>query len=335
MRIGKLSQAALVRSVLRQITHRREDVAQGPALGRGYSALLSQEGTTVLAGAPVVVRDTETAVLALHRTWNSIAAAGAVPIGAMISLMLPTSMEETDLKLLLQAMDETAGRCGTELLGGHTEVTDAVSFPILCVTGVGKTADVVLHGPHMLQADQDLVVAGGIGLGAAAYLAKTQKEELLSQFSPDFIRSAAKFDRRYSVAETAQLAIGCGAQAMQDVSEGGIFGALWEMAEGAGKGLDVSLRRIPVRQETIEICEYFGLNPYQILSTGSLLIGINDGVELVRQLSEQGIEAAVIGKVTDKKERILRNGEEIRYLDKPQTDELYRFFESVEKDRKE
>lgn len=55
---------------------------------------------------------------------------------------------------------------------------------------------------------------------------------------------------------------------MQDLSEGGIFGALWEMADGAGIGLDVALKRIPIQQETVEICEFFGVNPYQMLSTG-------------------------------------------------------------------
>ncbi|MDD7739489.1 MAG: AIR synthase related protein [Fusicatenibacter sp.] len=324
MRIGKLSQAALVRSVLRQITHRREDVAAGPAYGRGYSAHKQQGKMTVLSGAPVVVWDTETAVLALHRVWNSIAAAGAVPTGAMISLMLPPSMEETELKCFMRAMDEAAGKCGTELIGGHTEVTEAVSVPILSVTGIGESSDEILHGPHLLLPDQDLVVAGGVGLGAAAYLAKTRKEELLSQFSPGFLHSAEQFDDRYSVLDIAQTAISCKAGAMQDVSEGGIFGALWEMTEGAGLGMDVSIKDIPIQQETIEICEYFGLNPYQILSTGSLLIGIDDGKTLVRRLAEQGICAAVIGKTTDQKERIIRNGEEIRYLDKPQTDELYR-----------
>lgn len=52
------------------------------------------------------------------------------------------------------------------------------------------------------------------------------------------------------------------------ISEGGIFGALWEMADGAGIGLDVALKRIPIQQETVEICEFFGVNPYQMLSTG-------------------------------------------------------------------
>ena len=111
---------------------------------------------------------------------------------------------------------------------------------------------------------------------------------------------------------------------MQDLSEGGIFGALWEMADGAGVGLDVTLKKIPIRQETVEICEFFGVNPYQMLSTGALLIAVKDGEGLVQKLGIEGIPAAVIGRTTAGNERILRNGEEVRYLDKPQMDEMYR-----------
>ena len=120
------------------------------------------------------------------------------------------------------------------------------------------------------------------------------------------------------------VTIGHGAAAMQDLSEGGIFGALWEIADGAGIGLDVALKRIPIQQETVEICEFFGLNPYQMLSTGALLIAAADGEGLVQKMALEGIPSAVIGRTTSGKERILRNGEEVRYLDKPQMDEMYR-----------
>ena len=68
---------------------------------------------------------------------------------------------------------------------------------------------------------------------------------------------------------------------MHDITEGGVFGALWEMAEGAGTGLDVDLRKIPIRQETVEICEFFGVNPYLIMSSGSMMIASDDGHHLV------------------------------------------------------
>ena len=108
------------------------------------------------------------------------------------------------------------------------------------------------------------------------------------------------------------------------MTEGGIFGALWEMAEASGVGLSIDLKSIPVRQETIEICEFFGINPYQLISSGCMLMAADDGNALVRELKKEGIPATVIGKALDGKDRVLENGDERRFLEPPKTDELYR-----------
>jgi hydrogenase expression/formation protein HypE len=114
-----------------------------------------------------------------------------------------------------------------------------------------------------------------------------------------------------------------GVSAMHDVTEGGIFGALWEMAEASGVGLEIDLKKIPIRQETVEICEFFGLNPYQLISSGSMLMATEDGNRLVSDLEKSGIHAVVVGKATEGNDRVLLNGEERRFLEPPKTDEIY------------
>ena len=125
----------------------------------------------------------------------------------------------------------------------------------------------------------------------------------------------------------AKIAKEWGASAMHDITEGGVFGALWEMGSGSGVGLDIDLKSIPIRQETVEVCEALGLNPYILMSSGSMLISTRDGHGLVQKLARAGIHAAVVGKATDGNDRILRNGEDTRYLDKPQSDELYKIYQ--------
>ena len=73
---------------------------------------------------------------------------------------------------------------------------------------------------------------------------------------------------------------------------------------------------IPVRQETIEIAEFFHINPYMMKSSGSVIIACEDGAGLLAAMEEAGIPACVIGKVTDNNAKILRNDDEVRYLDK-------------------
>ena len=322
MRKGKLQQSVLVRSVFKMLGQKREDAA-GPAVGRGVSAFAGEKETQVFSCAPVLVKDPEDAVLAVCRVCNSVAAAGASAKGVLVSLMLPEAMEEKDLKELMRAVDGACVRYGTAVIGGHTEVTDGVLYPVLTVTAAGGTTRAGLFDPSCVTADLDLVVTKGIALGAVSYLAKTRRDELLTRFLRDYPWGGG-FSEDYSVCREAEIAIEHGAAAMQDLSEGGIFGALWEMADGAGIGLDVALKRIPIQQETVEICEFFGVNPYQMLSTGALLIAAADGEGLVQKMALEGIPSAVIGRTTSGKERILRNGEEVRYLDKPQMDEMYR-----------
>ena len=64
-------------------------------------------------------------------------------------------------------------------------------------------------------------------------------------------------DAYISVQSEAAVAVTSGVSAMHDVTEGGIFGALWEMAEASGVGLEIDLKKIPIRQETVEVCEVF------------------------------------------------------------------------------
>ena len=113
---------------------------------------------------------------------------------------------------------------------------------------------------------------------------------------------------------------------MHDVTEGGILGPLRELAEASDVGLEIDLKAIPFRQETIEICEHFGLNPYYLISSGCMLMAAEKGHDLVRELKQAGIPAAVIGKATKGPARRILNGSEAAFLERPRTDELYKIY---------
>ena len=90
--------------------------------------------------------------------------------------------------------------------------------------------------------------------------------------------------------------------------------------------MEIDLRKIPIRQETVEICEFFDLNPYYTDSTGALLVAVEDGFGLVSVLEREGIHAAVIGRTNDGNDRIIYNQGKKRYLDRPQKEELEKVF---------
>ncbi len=325
MKIGKLPEPVLIRSVLKQVKHRREEVLVGPSVGQDCAALqVGPEEVLVMSTDPITGTVKDMGSHCIHITANDLAASGAEPLGVMLTVMLPDSMEEPQLRRLMQDAEKTCEELNIEILGGHTEITNVVRQPLVSVTGVGKILRSQLSTLRQIKPGQDVVVTKWIGLEATAILAKEREEELSARFPAGLVDVAKSFDRYLSVVKDARIAVSCGVTAMHDITEGGVFGALWEMAGGAGVGLEVDMKKIPIRQETVEICEYFGLNPYQIMSSGSMMIVTDQGHELVRRLENEGIHGTVIGRTTDGNDRILRNGEDVRYLDKPQPDELYK-----------
>lgn len=111
---------------------------------------------------------------------------------------------------------------------------------------------------------------------------------------------------------------------MHDASEGGIFGALWEIGAASKAGMEVDLQKIMLKQETVEICEFFDINPYMLISGGCMLMVTDHGNMLADRLNEAGIPASVIGRIKEGNDKIILNGEERRFLEPPRADELYK-----------
>ena len=113
-----------------------------------------------------------------------------------------------------------------------------------------------------LRPGMDLVVTKWIGMRGTVQLAEAYREELKRRFALPFIRKAEALSQQITIHPDLELAREFGATAWCEVSEGGVFAALWQMAQASGVGLEMMLRQLPIRQETIEICEFFDINPY-------------------------------------------------------------------------
>ena len=332
MKTGKLPESALKRSVLKQVHTGNHKISRpftgmilentkGAAIGSDCAFFAASSGQ-ILAwcaqeAAVAVKADTGELAALVQKCANNLAAAGAKPVSAQISLMLPEGCEESDVKELMTALSAACTTQGMEITGGDTNVTSYVTAPILTITAIGAVGEEGIHDLSMAKAGQDLILTKWIGLEGTAILAKTYREKLLERYPAYLVDEAAGFDKHLSITEEASLASKRGVAAMHDLSMGGVFGALWELAEGAGLGLEVDLKRIPIRQETVEVCEVCGVNPYEMKSSGSLLMTAEDGEAIVHALEAAGIPAAVIGKLTDGQDRIIRNEEEVRFLDRP------------------
>lgn len=325
MKIGKVSESVLKRSVLKQIKTKREEILLGAGVGEDCAAVqLAPDEVFVLSTDPITGTVKDIGSLAIHITANDLASSGAEPVGVMLTVLLPEAVYESDLKEMMRQVEECCEKLQIQVMGGHTEVTRAVIQPIISVVGVGKVKKGKIITTAGAEPGQDIIVTKWIGLEGTSIIAKEKEEELLKRFPKSFVKEAQNFDRYLSVVPEAATAVKSGVSAMHDVTEGGIYGALWEMAEASGVGLEIDLKRLPIRQETVEICEVYDLNPYGLISSGSLLIAADHGHDLVRALEKEGIFAAVVGKATAGNDRVIRKDEERRFLEPPKSDELYR-----------
>lgn len=308
LRMGKIGRNVLDRSVFKRI--------QGPR--QTEDCVLLEDGIAVTAD-PITLRTSRIGELAVYAAIGDLSAAGAEPLSFSPVILLPPDTEESLLREIMDQIGETCHKTGLAVRGGHTEVTPAVNRPVVTGTASGRLRkkDAFHPGPGT-----PVFMTKWAGLEGTYLLAAEKEKELLSRFPASMVARTKRFREWLGTAEESAAALGSGNCLMHDLSEGGIFAALWSFADMTGAGLDIDLKQIPLRQETIEYTDYFGINPYQMESAGSLLIAPEDPEALMREMDAAGIPCGVIGTLTGDRARILRNGEDVRYLDLPGPDSL-------------
>ncbi|MDO5402526.1 MAG: AIR synthase related protein [Eubacteriales bacterium] len=314
MKTGKISNTVLKRSVLKRIRNRGEYLKAKPSVGSDCAVLsLPQESRVLLT--------TTSGRWAVYEALNNISVKGGNLAAVQCSITLPEHSEETELKDIVSELERQCEYVGVPISGGHTEAAYYVDKPVVHITGVGFANEYI----QKAKAGQDIIAAGYIGVSGIRTISKLKEQEILKLYSADVLDKAAGSEAELTAKDKAEIGFRAGASYMHDMSFGGIWAALWDMAEYCNVGFQVDFKTIPVRQEIIEICEIFDINPYQLESVGGVLMTSSYGSAVVEQLLNNGIPAAVIGRVTQGNQKIIRNQDEIRYLDSPKTDELVKF----------
>ena len=303
MKPGKISQTVYRRSVLKQLNTDVHAAFFPPAKEECCYGIKADPGEMILSsGVSLYGNEKDLCVFAIAQVCNALATRGA------------------SLKAMMQTSSEAAKEYGIEILAADVQNVPGIQTTIVNVTAVGTTKRILQS--CKAPAGQDIVQIKWIGLEGTLRILKARQESLAKHFPSAFLKQTASYEKELISLKEMKAADAIGVSAMHQIGDGGILAALWELAEGADIGLSVDMRRIPVKQETIEVCEYFHLNPYQLTSTGSILVITPKGEELADTLTREGMAAAVIGHTTAGRERIILNQGEIRYIDRPAPDEL-------------
>ena len=173
---------------------------------------------------------------------------------------------------------------------------------------------------------QDLVVAGWPGAAGTVLAVKAARRELEAWVSGSYLDEivSGRFKVCLPGREHWQE---LGITDAEPMGEGGVLVTIWNLSGAYGLGVEFVLRDIPLRQETIEICERLDLNPYRFYAAGSYLMASPNGGQLVKNLARMEIPAAVVGRVTGGNARAVIHGETIAYLERPRRDELKNLYD--------
>ena len=355
---GKLDSDLLKRIVFDRITYRDDQVKVRPGIGEDCAVVDFGDWDCIMSTDPISSAVEDIGRLCIHITCNDVASNGVKPVGIMLAVMLPVGSTEEDVEHIMSQAAETAAELQVEIIGGHTEVTPAVNQPVIVSTAIGKApAGTSQSGNEMAPGDY-IMMTKSCGLEGAGIAATDYGQELLAgrddtggptpgdgdkeavAFAPEEIERARSFLDSVSVVAEGVAAGEVGTHGMHDITEGGILGAIWEMCQISDMGAEVWEDDIPIEPETRKICEFFGMDPLRLISSGSMVIIVPEDKkdEMTGAMERARVPVSVIGRVLPKEEgvymvrRVQTCGAEgkgrIRVsIDPPRMDEVYKMIE--------
>jgi hydrogenase expression/formation protein HypE len=365
--VGKLPPDLLAR-LLGKIPNPDPRLVLGPGIGLDCAVIdpggdLSRRSRDllVLKSDPITFATEAIGWYAVQVNANDIATHGATPRWMLATLLLPEGSATAELaEEISQGLVTACSAIEVTLAGGHTEITHGLDRPILIGTMIGEVPRERLITPRGAAPGDRLLVTKGVPIEATAILAREVPERLVdgvlemgeipfnSQgeghstirqpggLSLMELESARNFlyDPGISVLSEARIATESGrVHAMHDPTEGGLYSALWELAEASGCSLLTDLTQTPIPPMAQRVCARLGLDPLGAIASGALLIAAHpdDANSIRAAIQAAGIECAEIGEVLEQsgQPNVWKGTEDHRELvPRPAQDEIARLFES-------
>lgn len=273
------------------------------SLGKGRVMILTVDPVSVIPAFGMEL----SAWLSVHLIASDFTSSGADPELATFSYNFPSATTPSHREKYVRSVGEECRKLGVAIVGGHTG-----SYPGggLTVIGAGSMLGFAHEGgyvaPSMARAGDTVLMTKGAAIEATASLAlsfPTFTEAKVGIVVAKKARSMVKLCSTVRDAQTARkVGLGeSGVSSMHDATEGGVLGALEEMASASKKLFVVEVDRIPVSRAAKGVCTAFGLDPLATMGEGALLITCSPGrlPELQKTMRRAGIPLAEIGKVLE------------------------------------
>lgn len=331
MRTGKLTQTAWQRSVRRQLRTKRDEVISVPSPYENCSGIRTENGAEFIwADACSAGNGAKTGFYAMIHAAGDLAAKGARAAGVSVRVMLPEGAEEDLLRDIAGEAERACARMNIQITAFQGEVAMAAAQPIIYACAAGVRENIPCRDAEQQTAESgsgtELLMCGYAGLEGTLRLLSESRTDLSARFTDTFLDEAERLeDELVTPGQVLHVFDADGNAAVRQIRSGGILAALWELCEQEQAGFEIDMHRIALKQETVEISEFYRLNPYQMTSAGSFLILTERADEVLAVLEDAGAHAVRLGTAGKQNARVIRNGEETRYLDRPAPDELLRW----------
>jgi len=307
--------------------------------GIGEDAALISFGDRLLIAKsdPVTFATERIGWYAVNVNANDIAACGGDPKWFLATILLPEGASPELAQEIFDQIRRATAAMDVALVGGHTEVTVGLTRPIVAGTMLGEVAtgsEITTGGARPGDA---ILLTGGLAIeGTAILAAEANEARRTAGVAPDVLRRAADFldDPGISVLAAAKAMRGPDVTTLHDPTEGGLAGALAELAQASAVGVAIEEAAVTILPETRALCDALERNPWGLIASGALLATVREGSEdaALAKLRQAGVAAWRIGRITTLEEglRLRTAGGQSQALPRFPRDELARYFEETE-----
>lgn len=295
----------LLREFLNQFEFDDPSILINPGIGEDTAAVdVGPEEVLVLKSDPITFATDSIGQYAVLINANDIATSGAQPRWLLTTLLFPCGVTPSEIRHVIEDLKESCRHWGITLCGGHTEITDAVTRPVVTGMMAGTVARKNLIDKRNAAPGDRVLLTKGVAVEGTAIIAR-EFGSRLEKFglTESEVERCRQFLAHISILPEAKIAAKSKAtSAMHDVTEGGLATALEELSIAAEHRIRINIDMIPVFAETRKICRLLNIQPLGLIGSGSLLIccrqtGCN---ALMKSLRRHGIEVTCIGEVLEK-----------------------------------
>ncbi len=287
-------------------THLKDSrVVVGSQIGEDAAVIDMGDKYLVAKTDPITFITDEIGYYAVNVNVNDVVCTGATPKWFQSTILLPTKSTDEDLiESIFKNIHDTCKSLGITVVGGHTEITTGLDRPIVIGSLLGEVEKEKLVSSSGGNTNDSLILTKGIFIEGTSIIAR-EKEDILKQkgFGKEFIEKCKNYlyNPGISIYNDALLSNNnFHLTSMHDLTEGGLFNGLAEIAIASNLGLLIKKDQINVLPEPLKLSKIFKIDPYSTISSGSLLISIKNefSEDLINLLRKNGIDSNIIGNFT-------------------------------------